>query len=231
MILRTRPDAEIAAAPGRLLYTTSFDADQQGDWQLEDTAQQAITEDGELRLTVDAENPQTIVMLRRTYADMDVRINVKWLTAPDARGYVGVQFRKSKDSADAGYYEFKLDNRGAYRVELVRAGRTPEVLSDWQIAPFALNGKDQINQLRIVAKVYVFSFYLNDRQLSLCLKGQDAAPKWTGIDTGQCQTDGQRVRNELVEQTLSSGWLGLETFSDESNFSVAFDNMLIYGPR
>lgn len=231
MLLRASPEAEIAAVPGRLLYTTTFEDAQRADWQLGDNPQQAVIEQGELRLSVDAESSPYFVVLSRTLSDMDVRINVKWLAAPDVRGQIGIRFREDTDTSDAGYYEFKLDNRGAYRVEIRRAGHMPEVLSDWQITPFALNGKEQINQVRIVAKAFVFSFYVNDQALPLCLKGQEAAPKWTSIDSGTCKTDGQRVRTELVEQTMNSGVMSIGVYSDAGTFSTAFDNLLIYGPR
>jgi len=231
MLLRARPEAEIASVPGRLLYTTTFEDAQRADWQLGDTTQQAVIEQGELRLSIGAERSSYFVVLPRVLSDVDVRLNVKWLTEPDVRGQIGVRFREDADTSEAGYYEFKLDNRGAYRVEIVRAGHMPEVLSDWQITPFALNGKGQINQVRVVAKAFVFSFYVNEHPLPLCLKGQEAAPKWVSIDGGACQTDGQRVRTELVEQTMSSGLLSIGIYSDAGMFSTAFDNLLIYGPR
>ena len=229
MLLRASPDDQTEPVPGRLLYTTSFDTRQDYDWSLGMVETQANVADGALRLTADATTPYYSVMLRRDFTDIDVRINVKWLT--DTQGFIGVRFRQDGRGDEASYYEMQLDRRGAYRITMVRTGHMPQVLSDWQIAPFAFTGKDQVNQVRIVIKTYVFAFYLNDQPLPLCVRGQEAAPAWTGIDTGVCSTDGQRTRTELVEQTLNGGMFGLGIYSDQESFSAAFDNLLIYGPR
>jgi hypothetical protein len=231
MLLRSRTETHTDAAPGRILYTTTFDAYQHYDWQFEEPETQTTIDDGELRLAADVETPRFVVSLQRDFSDMDMRINVKWLT--ETRGYISLRFRQAVEQTETAYYELKLDSRGAYRIEMARAGQMPEIMSDWQVTPFAVTGQGQINRIRIVAKAYVFAFYLNDQPLPLCLKGQDAAPKWTGLNTGACSTDGQRTRTELVEQTLDGGMFSIGVYSDSDAgvFSAAFDNLLIYGPR
>ncbi len=223
-------DFSTPVLPGQLMYITTFDAYNSQWSEVRDASAQAVIHNSALNLQFDAPDRSAYATLDRTFGSFDIRLDSTWRSGPMAYGQIGLRYRV-QDSGD--YYEFSIDTRGAYRVEMVRdGGKTHEILSDWQRSTHILTGLNETNQLRVMARNYVFEFYVNDQQLPLCLRGNDARPAWTDFYSGQCKTNRGQVRQEMVEQTYGSGKIAVGgENTDRAGFRAQIDNVLVYGPR
>lgn len=214
--------------PGQLLYVTTFDAYNQ-QWSPNRGQNYSEITNGELHVISNEVNKGIYSWLDRAFGDFDLRVDARWLNAQSDDTQIDVVFRRQDYN---NYYTFKIRGDGAYRVELVKDSDVV-VLSEWQISPSIKTALNQVNHLRVVSKSFIFSFYINNQQLSLCLKGQDKKSTWTGLRTGQCLSNNKQTREELVDMTFSQGEIALGAASGFSTAGVeaAFDNVLIVGPQ
>jgi hypothetical protein len=212
---------------GDLIYATTFDGpNPEWDQRTQGQDRYEIT-NHMLRLTIDkgAFSPLDLPL-----TDFDLRINALRIAQDDDSNEMGVLFHL-QDAQH--YYMFRIRGDGAYRVELCQdcVGNPVNVLSEWQKSPAILAGVNQTNTLRIVVKGDQFQFYVNDQLLLLCPKGSDRRSTWTGLDTGQCLSNGGKTVDTLVDSTLSDGKIGLGVTTDSTEVQIGFTNMLIYGPQ
>jgi hypothetical protein len=213
-------------APGELVYVTTFDAfnDQ---WSQFPGQVRASIADGQLQLASDAPAAGGYSELNQVFTDFDLRVEATWQASKSQADSFGVLFRIQDPE---NYYMFKIRADGAYRVELVSAN-VVEVLSQWQVSPHVRKGEASRNQLRVVAQNYLFYFYANDQLLPLCLRGNEKRSTWSGLNTGECLTNGGRTRDEVVDPTFRSGRFGLGVVAGEAGVAVNFDNLTVLGPR
>lgn len=206
------------------MYVTTFDR-YNSDWILSGESganviiQPATGTSSALYFAASSSPVPAYATLDRIFNSFDLRVEARWTAS---KGSVGLRFR-IQDSGS--YYLFQIDTRGMYRVVLVGSDGRPSLLSDWQRSTDILTDPDAVNQLHVIARNFLFEFYVNDQQLPLCLRGSDPQPEWTDTYSGQCKTNRGQVRPELVDQTLNNGKIGLE------GSGVILDNLVIYGPR
>lgn len=208
--------------PGQLLYATTFDANND-DWSLEEGQNASQIVDGKLVLSVSNMKDGLFSILDHQYSDFDVRVNVTRLSFLDEYNEVGLLFRVQSPE---NYYMFKIrDSDGAYRIERCKGCKLgqADVISEWHSSPVVLSGLNVVNQLRVVAKGTHFTFYANDKQLDLCLRGNDKYSTWSG---DECLSNGKQISTELVDDAFSFGKIGVGAVSA---VSVAFDEVLIFG--
>ncbi len=129
-------------APGQLLYASTFDTNNR-QWSEMQGAASTQFADSAMYISIDASNRAAYSALEWEFSDVDVRVNVQWLNVPDQDSQIEVKFRYQDPE---NYYVLKINSRGAYRVELVRSGHPPDILSDWQISPYILTAQNQIDQ-------------------------------------------------------------------------------------
>jgi hypothetical protein len=214
--------------PGQLLYVTTFDAYNQ-QWSPNQGQMYTEINNGELHVVSEAVDDGPYSVLDRVFGDFDLRVDSRWVKVSSDDTQLVVIFRYQDRN---NYYALKIRGDGAYSVELRKDGNV-DVLSQWHISPAIKTALDQVNQLRVVAKSYIFSFYINDQQLPLCLKGRDKRSTWTDLHTDKCLSDGGQTRQEIVDLTFNQGAIGLGAKSGFSDAGVeaAFDNVLIMGPQ
>jgi hypothetical protein len=212
--------------PGELIYVTTFDAfnDQ---WTQEPGVSRTEIDGGVLLVSSDEPSEGIFSALDRDLGDFDLTVDARWQVVPDEYGEIAVIFR-SVDRAN--FYALKLRADGAYRVEGVRDGAL-DILSEWQVSPIIRTGDGATNRIRIVGKAFIFSFYVNDELLPLCLRGQDRRSTWTGPRTGECMSDNGRTRPEMADDTFARGRIALGAVAIAPGIQVVFDNVIIAGPR
>jgi hypothetical protein len=224
LALLRRGDAPAKPDPGALIYATTFE-DGTTNWQQEPGQASTQIKDGMLLVAID-EVRSIYSLLDYDFSDVDARVNVTTLAATSEYDQFGLMFR-FKDTSN--YYMFKLRGDGAYRVELFKEG-TLDVISDWQIVAAVRTGIGAVNQLRVVAQGETFTFSVNDKPLSLCLKGSDRRATWNGIRSGQCLSNGGEISTSFTDSSIAWGKIGLGVLADSPGVRVAFDNVLVYGP-
>ncbi|CAG1012307.1 hypothetical protein ANRL4_04620 [Anaerolineae bacterium] len=220
--LDTPPDV----IPGQLQYLSTFDAYNE-QWTVFQGQVKAEILDDELRITSDAPNEGAFSELSRAFRDFDLSVNVRWEKIAGEADQAGILFRY-KDLSN--YYMFKIRSDGAYRVEIMKDGQV-EALSQWQISSRILTAPGAVNQLRVVGHAFIFQFSVNDTPLPLCLKGNDKRSTWNGLSSGQCISDGGRTREQIVENSFEFGQIALGAVAGDAGLVVAFDNVVILGPR
>jgi hypothetical protein len=213
-------------APGELVYATTFDAfnDLWAQFPGQVSAQIA---DGELVIASDGIGQGAYSDLERTFGDFDLRVDVTWGDSRSRDDVIVVLFRSQ--NAD-NHYAFKIRSDGAYSVEHNKDGK-PEVVSAAHLSPHIYTDIGSLNQVRIVAKGATFTFFLNDVQLPLCLKGSDRRSTWTSADSGKCLSNGGQTSQQYTDSAFAFGRIALGAISAEPGLKIAFDNVLIYGPQ
>jgi 3-keto-disaccharide hydrolase len=219
----------VPVQPGGLLYIATFDGFNE-DWQQYDGRLAAKITDGSMRLEVDDVNAGPFSVAAPYFSDFDARVEAQAVGGPVNNGF-GLIFRfQDKNNTrpeDDSYYLFLVSSDGYYEVRRVVAGRTRE-LSTWIDSPQVQQGIGATNYLRVVAKGDVFHFFINNQPVQLCVP-EDS----NGVSTyalNQC-IKGQMV-DSLTDDSIADGRLGVvATTLNETGSSVAFDNLVVYGPQ
>lgn len=218
-------DRPASPTPGELVYTTTFDAfnEQWAQFPGQITAEIA---NGQLTITNDSNGGGAYSDLERSFSDFDLRVDVTWVDSHSQADQIGVLFRyQDRDN----YYVFKIRSDGAYRVEMLKDGQLDPV-SQWQISPHIYTALNTVNQLRVVGKGQTFTFYANDRQLPLCLKGNDRRSTWTSLTSGECLSNNRQISESYNDISFAFGRIALGAVADQPGLKVTFDNVLVLGP-
>jgi hypothetical protein len=209
-------------APGALLYATTFQNANNVDWyQYQGTSSVQIA-DGTLKVSMDEPNNSIFSPLNYTFGDFDMSVVARQLSGDDPYSEYGLLFRYQDKK---NYYMFKVRGDGAYHIERTLNGQTVD-LSAPHTAPSFAPGANHVNDLRVVASGNQFRFYLNDQQLTLCLKGSDKISTWNG---DQCISNGGKS-DTLTDASFADGQIGLGVYENESALEIAFSNLVVYGP-
>jgi hypothetical protein len=222
------------AAPGQLLYVTTFDAFAE-DWDLyEGELAAQIADAGQnpvLRLTVDEVQAGGFTVLDQYFGDFDVIVQATQSAGPDNNGF-GVLFRHQNND---NYYAFLISGDGYYQVTRRLSG-VDDVVSDWAPMPGIQQGQ-ATNSIRVIGQGDTFTFLINDSQVPLCLT------IWNPAAPGECQVSGEvpegqprwsteAVVWQLVDAALPNGQIGLAARSfDERGVQIDFDNLVVCGPQ
>ena len=222
------------AAPGQLLYVTTFDAFTQ-DWdlyqgelaaQIVDVGQNPV-----LRLTVDEVQAGGFTVLNQYFGNFDLIVQATQFAGPDNNGF-GVLFRHQNND---NYYSFLISGDGYYQVDR-RLNGVDHPLSDWAPIPVIQRGQ-ATNAIRVIGQGDTFTFLINDVQVPLCLT------IWNPAAPGECQVSGDvpegqsrwstdAVVWQLVDDAFPNGRIGLAARSfDERGVEIDFDNLIVCGPQ
>jgi hypothetical protein len=210
-------------APGELLYASTFDAYNQ-EWSQFPGQMSSQIVDGSLVIKVDAAQNGAYSVLDHDFSDFDVRIDAKRVAANDPYNEIGLLFRyRDRDN----YYMFKILGDGSYCVERWSGGKL-EILSACHPSPAVLPGLNAVNQIRVVGRGNRFQFYVNDQALILCPKGSDKYSTWSG---DQCLSNNKKTSPMLIDDTFDYGKIGVGVRVRTPGIQVAFDNVLVCGPK
>ncbi len=216
----------VPAAPGELLYVSTFDAFNE-DWSLYEGRLSAEVSDSALRLTVGEPVAVPYSTASPHFADFDVRVQARAVEGPENNGF-GVVFRQI--DPDNLYY-FLISSDGWYQVSRVLDGDSRE-LSTWIETPHVNQGIGAVNTLRVVGRGDSFQFYVNDQPLLLCIPDNpEALSTYNWLD--DVCVDGA-MRDTLVDDSIAAGRLGVAAMTiqgSETGVVVAFDDVLVYGPE
>lgn len=219
-----------SAEPGVPWYATGFEDNAAG-WSVYDDGQlTSEIADGHLTLTVDAAQTGAFSLLPIHTAHFDVRVQTTALAGPIDNAF-GIVFRAQTNDnlrvTDDSFYVFWASSDGYYRVTKTLDG-AERVISDWIASDAIATGLNAPNMLRVVAVGDVFSFFVNDRPLELCIPNDP-----DGISTpvmGTC-LDGSMV-TEWSDGSLGEGQLGViaqSTVTGGPGVRVAFDRWVVLG--
>lgn len=214
--------------PPAVLYATSFDdgifADE---WLQQDRRGGTIApQNNTLRLTLDQNAPAPLSIqsvMRHRFRDFDYRVQVQALEGPLNNAF-GLVFRYIDPEH---YYRFYISSDGYYQL----TAQTPsgsQIISTWIDTPSIVQGVGTAqNRLRVISQADVFSFYVNDQLLPLCIPN-DATAQSTYYG-GECHEG--TLQNTYTLSEIPYGQIGvfIETVS-ESGVSIAFDDVFIQTP-
>lgn len=220
----------VPAAPGDLIYVTTFDDNASGDWT-EYPANQMSSQvtDGVMRITVNDPGRGLYSEASPYFRNFDVQVHARVkggvFDGTNNNGY-GILFRQYDR---ANYYIFLVSSDGSYRVKRVSENRE-QFLSDWIFTDAIHTELGMMNVLRVVGDQDRFQFYINGTLMQLCIPNN--------IDTistmfnGVC-LDGS-LQDTLVDDSVPFGRIGVAVELDRDQTTsvvVDFDNILIYGPH
>src|SRR5258708_5615449 len=82
-----------------------------------------------------------------------------------------------------------------------------------------------VNWIRVVSKANTYTFYVNDKQVLLCLFGPGKAQStWNG---DQCMSNNSKTASEISDSALSSGKIGVGAFAEaDAGIEIAFTNVV-----
>jgi hypothetical protein len=220
----------VPAAPGALLYVTTFEGFTD-EWQQYRGRLEASIEEGALRLRIDDHAALAFSYAAPHFADFDLVASARAVGGPVDNGF-GLVFRlqhhNNADPADDDYYVFLISSDGYYRVLRVLDGRE-RVISDWIDSPAIRQGLDETNILRVVARGDTFQFFVNDTLLPLCLPNDPE-----GISTYALDTCIQGTMVDLWQDaSIAHGQIGVaahSTVTGGPGVIVMFDYLLVHGP-
>lgn len=216
----------LPAAPGELLYVSTFDAFNE-EWSLYEGRLSAEAADGVLRLSVGepVAFPYSTVMLH--FGDFDMTVQARAVEGPENNGF-GIVFRQQ--DAD-NLYSFLISSDGYYQVSRIVNGDSRE-LSTWIPTSHVNQGIGAVNTLRVIGRGDEFQFFVNDQPLLLCIPDDPNAQSTYNWLDDTC-VDGQML-DTLVDDSIPTGRLGVAAQTiqgGEVGVVVEFDNVLVYGPE
>lgn len=219
-----KPSTEPA---GTLLYATGFDNPADPNWEQYTSAVTAKIADGKLQLIADSVKANIFAPLAFSYRDFDLRVVARQTLGEDPYSEFGVMFRLQDPK---NYYVLRLRSDGGYSVwksvngtlETLSAATVPDFIPP----PFAV-GLNWSNDIRIVGRGNHFQFFVNGKQLALCLKGNDKRSTWAGAG---CASNNKQTSQELIDDSFTDGRVALVIYENNDKVSVDFDNLVIFAP-
>ena len=214
------------AAPGELLYVTTFDAFNE-DWSQYEGRLSAEVTDGVLRLSVDEPLAFPYSTASPYFGDFDFEVKSRAVDGPEDNGF-GVIFRQQ--DAD-NLYSFLISSDGYYQVSRIVNGDLREI-STWIPSPHITIGVGAENTLRVIGRGDRFQFFVNDQPLLLCIPDNPDAQSTYDWINDVC-VDGQML-DMWVDTSLPAGRLGVAAQTiqgGDTGVVVEFDNVLVYGPE
>lgn len=218
----------VSGAPGDLLYVAAFDGFLD-EWEQAEgrNAAEVIDGLGVMQIRVGEANNMVWAPAALRFADFDLTVQATAVDGPedDDNGF-GVIFRLSDDRRS--FYTFMVSSDGYYSVER-RVDGQARYLSNWVDSPVVNQGLNAVNTLRVVARGDTFTFYINGRQVQLCVPDNPAGESTYRL--GTCI--GGQMRDTLTDTALTSGRVGVVALTqrDKPGVVVNFDHVVIYQPH
>ncbi len=214
--------------PQTILYATTFDGGMFAEqWLQQDRRGGTISPQADaLWLTLDQNAPVPLSIqsvMRHRFRDFDYTVKAQVLEGPLNNAF-GVVFRYIDPQH---YHRFYISSDGYYQLTAQTLDGN-RIISTWIDSPAIAQGVGTAqNKLRVVSRANVFSFYVNDQLLPLCIPN-DATAQSTYY-AGECQGGALQESYRLPEPLYGQIGVFIETVS-ESGVSVAFDDVLIQTP-
>lgn len=208
----------LTGTEGSVIYVAAFDGF--GDeWQQYQGRRTAEVIDNALELRGDDGTFYSVA--QPTFADFDIQMDVQALENPNDNGY-GVVFRLQDPQ---NLYFFFISSDGYYRVSRV-VNNTEKRLSTWIPSEHIKQGLNTVNRIRVVGLGNLFQFFINDQPVPLCIPDSpDGESTYSG---GQCFGT---MTQTLLDDTFSSGQLGVVIQATGDDMRVRFDNVVVYQPE
>ena len=227
----------VAGDAGMLLYSASFDGGStdgfNGDWSQYPGRLSAQITDGQMQISIGAEQAGAYSVALPHFGDFDLRVNAQAVAGPIDNSY-GVVFRlQNKDNSlleDDNYYLFLVSSDGYYQVSRAIDGKQKE-LSTWIQSAAVKQGLNTVNLLRVIARGDQFHFFINDQPVSLCIPDDPTAQSTINPVSGECM--GGAMKEMLTDDTIPNGQVGVVAKSTDTGGAgvvAAFDNLLVYVP-
>lgn len=224
-------DRPAAPPTGTLLYAADFDPSDpslNSYWTTERGQSTSNIDNGVLNVTI-GDASDLYSALRGEYGDFDLRVSTRFV-APEVtdlelgnQNSVAVLFRY-KDTDN--FYSFWLRDDGAYSVQALKSG-TSEMISLWHRTDTARTGIGAVNTLRVNAVGDTFTFFINEIQLPLCLRGNDRKSLWNGE---RCASNNQQISQAWIDSAIPRGSFAFGVDAVTPGASADFDDVVVYAP-
>ena len=253
-----RAQDPIAGAAGDLLYVATFD-DYLDEWDLYQGQQSATIVDGQLRLSLASAQTAIWSTAIHRFLDFDITVDASAAAGPIDNGFgivfavhkpaaaecalpavvlcgIGSQSpllsaalqQAFAPTAIPSFYLFLISSDGYYTLERFVDDKS-DVISAWIPSPYIHQGLGARNQIRIIARESILTFYINGAQVSICIPNE---PGESSTYTNDQCIAGTMVDSYHAPEPLL-GQLGVTakaTPTGGGGLVIDFDNITVFSP-